>query len=247
MKETPILFTPANIRAILDSRKVQTRRVVKYEDTHGCFTGDCPHEKQTECDACLDAYAKSECPYGVVGDRLWVREMWRVGKPQDSRTPTEIWEHLKEIGKGITILYGAGGWRSTFPFERPEPKYADNEPMPDWAGIKRSAMFMPKWAARLWLEITDVRVQRVQDISEQDCYAEGVFKDRVITDVRCYGGPTIEEHADRFWPTAEDARDEGFEDAVSAYAALWDSINKKTHPFSENSWVWAISFKKVQA
>jgi hypothetical protein len=233
MKETPILFTPTNIRAILDSRKVQTRRVVKYEDTHGCFTGDCPHEKQTECDACLDAYAKSECPYGVIGDKLWVREMWRVGKPQDSRTPTEIWEHLKEIGKGITILYGAGGWRSTSPFERPEPKYADNEPMPDWAGIKRSAMFMPKWAARLWLEITDVRVERVQSISEADCIAEGCPKEYLL------GRNWYKELWDEINGKPRYVKGAGFGGETLRVESdiKWDN----------NPWCWVIGFRRVQA
>ena len=246
MKERPILFTPENVRKILAEEKTQTRRVVNPQpQPPGVLTQGDGNWRVLRPDGMTEVFDWHDCPYGSVGDRLWVKEAWRVGKPQDHRTPTEIWEHLKNIGKGITILYGAGGWRSTAPVERTETKYPDNEPMPDWAGIKRSAMFMPRWASRITLEITDVRVERLQDISEEDAIAEGIHSDRVITGVHCYGGPPIEEHGDRFWPSKDDTREEGFEDAVSAYAALWDSINGEKHPWANNDWVWAITFKQI--
>ena len=241
MKERPVLFTPENVRKILVEEKTQTRRVIVPQpvvDTTGNSLIDDYWLKKPFGGLILPKARDlwMYCPYGQPGDVLWVKEAWRVGKPQDHRTPTEIWEHLKNIGKGITILYGAGGWRSTAPVEGTET---------DWAGIKRSAMFMPRWASRITLEITDVRVERLQDISEEDAIAEGIHSDRVITGVHCYGGPPIEEHGDRFWPSKDDTREEGFEDAVSAYAALWDSINGEKHPWANNDWVWAITFKQI--
>ena len=93
---------------------------------------------------------------------------------------------------------------------------------PTLRGHKRlTAMFMPKWAARFWLELTDVRVQRVQEISLEDALAEGI-------------DPVVELLG-------------GFKasDPVGAYKALWDSINGKTHPWSANPWVWAITFRRL--
>ena len=89
-------------------------------------------------------------------------------------------------------------------------------------GEKRlTAMFMAKRYARTWLELIDVRVERLQDISEEDAIAEG------IGDWTSIGG----------WNT---------ETAKQAYAKLWDSINKKKHPWSQNSFVWAISFRRIE-
>jgi hypothetical protein len=84
---------------------------------------------------------------------------------------------------------------------------------------RRTAMFMPKWAARYWLEITDVRVQRVQDISEEDAKAEGASKFPV---------PTF----------ADSTYGQGFE-------RLWDSINRKRHPWSSNPFCWCLSFQLI--
>lgn len=183
MKETGIPFRPEMVRAILDGRKSQTRRVVKYEYFHGCFTGDCPHEKQTECDVCLAEYAKTDCPYGTIGDHLWVKEgvvthasiPQIVGYVNDGCTATERWEK------------------------------------------QRRAMFMPKWAARIWLEITEVRVQRLHEISEEDAIAEGVAFIKYLN-----------------------------ANARFHFKELWNSINGKTHPWESNPWLWCIAFKRIK-
>jgi hypothetical protein len=85
-----------------------------------------------------------------------------------------------------------------------------------------TAIFMPKRMARTWLELTDVRVERLQDISEEDAIAEG------IGDWTAIGG----------WNA---------ETAVEAYHKLWDSINKKKHPWTNNDWVWVLTFREVPA
>lgn len=189
MKERPILFSSAMARPILraDSPKTQTRRAADYPswvetirpDVGPWFEGIGDHP-QGQCFhphcACIEGQSKftRACPYGIIGDRLWVKEAWRVGKPHDKRSPSAIWDHLKSTsGKGVTVLYEAGGWKSVSPFERVEARYPDNEEMPKWAGRKRSSMFMPRWASRITLEIIDVRIQRVQAISESDALAEG--------------------------------------------------------------------------
>jgi len=230
MKETPILFTPANIRAILDGRKTQTRRAINPQPPR-CTQNGTPYtgSQRTTLSVAkgfdLTAYLDEpryigKSMYGEVGERLWVREGFLARA--NGKAIVYRMDYTEANGAAEAAGFGAmyGGWKS--------------------------AIFMPKSAARLWLEVTDVRVERVQDISEQDAIAEGVFKDRVIVGANCNSGIHVEEYGDRFWPTAEDTRDEGFEDAVSAYAALWDSINGKAHPWSENPWCWVIGFRRVQ-
>lgn len=124
MKERPILFSGPMVRAIREARKTQTRRVVKEID---------PDEFVSSNEA--DNLALC-CPYGAVGDRLWVRETWQ-GNQGDIR-----------YGADGDSLHGYNGWRPS--------------------------IFMPRWASRITLEVTGVRVERVQEISEEDAQAEGV-------------------------------------------------------------------------
>jgi hypothetical protein len=227
MKERPILMSAPMVQAILENRKSQTRRIVKkqpetvdvepkYEkETWGFWNGEWPSHGTVV-----------RCPYGQTGDRLWVKEAWRVGKPNEDRIPTEIWKHLQNVNKGITVLYEAGGWKSTSPFERPEPKYRDDEPMPEWAGRKRSSMFMPRWASRITLEIMEVRVQRLQEISNEDAKAEGV-------DCAPHRGGTCGR------------KDTGIDQcAICPYRELWNTINGPKS-WEENPWIWALSFRRV--
>lgn len=157
-----------------------------------------------------------------------MKEPFSLGKAQDVRTPVEAWEHVKETKQGLTVLYRAGGWKSVAPFERQEPIYPDNEPMPEWAGRRRHGMFMPRWASRITLEITDIRVQRVQEISTEDCIAEG-----------CVPFYTHKKCGEDFCPVHHQERAE--------YKKIWDEINGKTNPWEQNPWVWAISFRRLES
>lgn len=194
-KERPILFSGAMVRAILDGRKTQTRRVVKDPDSFGCLTGDCPHETQSECDDDMRVL----CPYGRVGDRLWVREAWQAWTEFNGFAPRDI-----PVGSGINYL-------------------ADGN---EWDARKRPPMFMPRWASRITLEVTDVRVERVQDISEDDAIEEGVQDWCVEADPR-----TGEPIQVRLRPSEE-------------FANLWDSINAdRGFGWDVNPWVWVVEFK----
>jgi len=186
MKETGILFTPENHRAILNKTKWQTRRVMnpqpyfenngqlwwKWSKYRGC---SCVEPSGSVSDEWFD-----HCPQGRVGDKLYVKE-------------------------GV-IIHADGRTLAGY--------YMDGARVTNLGEKRLTAMFMAKRFARTWLEITDVRVERVQDISEEDCIAEGCPKEYLL--------------------------------GVSWYKNLWDEINGKTHPWSENSWVWAISFKLVK-
>lgn len=198
MKERPILFSAPMVRAILEGRKTQTRRVMKPQPFWGerqglqsagwCFSSpkvallSWPGDKLTEA-------LKSHCPYGQRGDRLWVRETFLV---DDNR----------RIPKTAT--------RKNF-----EVDYkATSEDSPHWRW--RPSIHMPRWASRITLEITGIRVERLQDISEADAHAEGV----TIRSVTHYDGQ-----------------------AKDYFFALWEKING-LESWAANPWVWVIEFKK---
>ncbi len=236
--ERPLLFTVESVRGVLAGVKSQTRRAINWKvrpESEGINLSAHSLELGFYCtgvpssgwvlrsrggpSGCWnDRTFALHCSYGSVGDRLWVREPWHVGKPHDERNPPQIWDHLKESdGKGVTVLYDAGGWKSVSPFERVETKYPDNEPMPSWAGVQRSSMFMPRWASRIMLELTDVRVERVQDITGDDAMAEGITEERVIVGANCNGGVHVEEHGVRYFAEGDK---EQYEDPVDAYAKV---------------------------
>ena len=175
MKERPILFKPELVRAILDGRKTQTRRVVKIRsDARRHVVGP--------------TWILSECPYGVVGDRLWVRERWAIsGK--------------KFRADGSDDVKYKSSW-------------AGDPPGGRW----RPSIHMPRAACRLFLEITEVRVQKLHDIMllEEDAVAEG-----------CHADPRFIQ---------DTARDK--------FKQLWINING-LDSWMDNPWVWALTFKML--
>ncbi|HGG0775170.1 TPA: hypothetical protein ACJFSP_004194 [Pseudomonas aeruginosa] len=222
MKERPILFTGPMVRAILEGRKTVTRRVMKPQpDFLGSMVD--PNTPFKALDAGL--HARIICPYGEPGDRLWVRETWHVGKPHDKTAPADILAPLLAEGRGITVLYTAGGWQSVGPAGREEPIYPDDQPLPDWAGKGRPSIHMPRWACRILLEITAVRVERLQDISEEQAKAEGV---------RDAGEGSFDVEDSKHF--AADPRE--------SFASLWSSINGESS-WDANPWVWVVEFKRV--
>jgi len=241
------------VRAILEGRKTQTRRVVKpvrgYEHNNICRP-----------DMMRDAHivwwhgefetvgCSQECPYGVPGDRLWVRESFtyweqpdRDDNPRRNESPRpadgkryERWMNRimsDETSSGEDFLmYRAdeakrslGEW--TYPHEIYEHcigKFGKTIP----------GIHMPRWASRLTLEVTDVRVQRVQEISEEDAIAEGVDLERYVQVSDSAG-----IHA---CGTAEPT------EPRSEFRDLWESINHKRSPWERNDWVWALTFKRIE-
>jgi hypothetical protein len=104
-------------------------------------------------------------------------------------------------------------------------------------------LFMPRWASRIDLEITGIRVERLQDCSEADAMADGITMESVIIGANCNGVRHSEEHADRFF--YDGCIDEVFESGVDAYRALWESINGPGS-WDANPWVWVIEFRRVK-
>ncbi len=166
-KERPILFSGPMVRAILDDRKTQTRRVLKPQPSHGVTISK--FEDRWCCNGLLTGIPKKlskpfACPHGEVGDRLWVREAFYIdlcpyeSGPLPESAEFDDWRDA--------IYYRADGDCCD---QIPECECA-TEGKPKW----RPSIHMPRWASRITLEITGVRVERLNDISEEDAIAEGV-------------------------------------------------------------------------
>lgn len=198
MKERPILFNAPMVRAILDGTKTQTRRVVK--------GGPLQWLVGAKFDPAFVADPGNYlCPYGQPGDRLWVRENFCPIYPQD---PTY------NGGRPIEYDYAA--------------TYQHGNRLGDTLGIKKRwkpSIHMPRWASRITLEITGVRVERLQDISEADAIAEGVG-----LNAGAIGVPTTGESPQPM--------------AIALYQDLWQSINGPDS-WTANPWVWAVEFKRI--
>lgn len=233
MTARPILFSAPMILALLAGRKTQTRRLVNPQPfADGYYEGevDCTFVPAPASN--LQAYARfgaaavgggairteTFTPRIQPGDTLWVREAWRAGKGYDAYPPREM--------SRWPVHYEADG----------QPDADDDMGM---NGRLRASMHMPRWASRLTLPVSEVRVERLQDITDADAIAEGITCENVIVGMACYGGPPVEVTADRYF--FDGCEDEGFEDGVSAYAALWDSING-AGAWAANPWVTATTF-----
>lgn len=234
INEKPILFSGEMVRAILDGRKVQTRRVVKlparltdrgkYASNIKMCTNVSGHWSAYDSNNNLTkSWEMIKTPYGKTGDRLWVRETW---KPLRLRTPEQE-EKIKawfEKGDHSNFMNEQDEW-APMPDGEMSAMYAAD--FGDWAydidsDLKpwKPSIFMPRWASRINLEITGVRVERLQEISEADAKAEGV--DAIPS------APAALTHR-------------------TSFAGLWNKINGKKHPWESNSWVWVVEFKRVQA
>jgi len=191
MKERPILFNTEMVKAVLDGRKTQTRRVIKPR----------PHGEYGHYDPSIGYRFKGgpniKCPYGETGDQLWVRESFSF--------------HEKEDGEDV-VKYVDGTTKGGF-----EKSCYDY--MVGRFGKLRPSIHMPKWASRITLEITNIRVERVQEINES-------------TEVDAEGTPNYNGV-----PSGA---------SITDFKLLWDSINKsRGYGWEVNPWVWVIEFKRI--
>lgn len=212
MKERPILFKGELVRAILEGRKTQTRRLVKPSTVAwlGSNAGG--------MDSAID-----HCPYGSPGDRLWVRESWGDA------------DHYYQGHVNDCPSVVAYSTRDAIQFDADEPTPIAATDMASWNWDKmkwRPSIHMPRWASRIDLEVVEVRVQRLQDITEEDAREEGLdewIPCNVITGLKgvrlggAFRQATCREH----------------------FAWLWDIINGKRATWASNPWVWAITFRRV--
>ncbi|MDQ4227037.1 hypothetical protein RBK84_21815 [Pseudomonas aeruginosa] len=205
MKERPILFSGPMVRAILEGRKTVTRRVVNPQpDFLGSMVD--PNTPFKTLDAGL--HARITCPYGEPGDRLWVREAWAADAQVDAIAP-------RDLSQGEPIWYPAD-----FSVRQTGCSMISK-------GRGRPSIHMPRWASRILLEITAVRVERLQDISEEQALAEGVHGEpcdharQACSDIGCWG-----------------------DTAKGAFGFLWEQLNG-AGAWQANPWVWVVEFKRV--
>ncbi|HDR8930544.1 hypothetical protein [Burkholderia vietnamiensis] len=233
MKEHPILFSGSMVRAILEGRKTQTRRIVKPTGAHHIFQfrgreeargTDEPTGEWAWCRAERVISEHIRCPYGKPGDRLWVREAFRLTSDFDGDSPTRVGERCLDAGyraPWAPVRYEVDGAERDWRWVGTPPGHEVT------AGRARASMHMPRWASRITLEITGVRAERLQSISESDARAEGV---------------TIEDHhmrgycAGAFRPPS-----------IRAFHDLWDSLNAaRGHGWDANPWVWVVEFRRIE-
>lgn len=192
MKSRPILFSASMVRALLDGSKTQTRRVVKgpvWEVRNGQ-----PKSAIAGCDPV--------CPYGHPGDELWVRETFAYTDAHEPQFEGSI--EYRADNKCFAV---SGNELFDVPHK------CDPQP---FGGPWKPSIYMPRWASRIALEITAVRVERLQDIHEADAKAEGI-----TIRPECMQSP-----------------------AVAIYSMLWEDINGP-NSWAANPWVWVVEFKRV--
>lgn len=239
MVDRPIIFSAPMIRALLEERKTQTRRILKLRGIY-------------------ETHPSGELvpiPRYVPGDRLWVRESWRVSSKWDDTKPRDLPQRVMtvffEAGGSIANQDGPGDWR---PHDWPE---ADK--LPPWAGKLRPSIFLPHWASRLTLIVESVKVERLQDISEDGAVAEGA-----TSRPKCSGFEHLDDGWSMDWsevgqfshwaniplggpkksPLTES--DVSLPSARTAFGNLWAKLHGQ-ESWDANPWVAAITFRVIKA
>lgn len=218
------------IQAVLDGRKTQTRRVIKPRKKNRAdlaFLSGAVGKgsmADTQYEITHPEKPNVPCPYGKIGDRLWCKENIKClnWAPYSGKRTND---------SGIKIQYKADNnikWVE-YPDEL-KPRASERI----YPKIYTSR-YMPRWASRITLEITDIRVERVQDIKPEDCEAEGIQGETKASPMR--GHPYELYHCQGLT----------YSQPVDAFKDLWDSINaKRGYSYESNLWVWVISFKMMK-
>lgn len=246
MKERPILFSTPMVRAILEGRKTQTRRIIKpqYEVSGSIWTSiktkTWMHQSKIEnCESLLKV-----CPYGQVGDILWVRETWQVvfeleydhhamdGSCVNIREWIPNFDSVEKTCVGLSSEWSCASMperNKYYVYMTSDIQFIDGKHKLKW----KPSIFMPKAASRIKLEITDIRVERLCDITEKDAISEGIeYKEWKNGPVNCNG--------------YKDYSGGGvyFPRPIASYYSLWESINGKGS-WEKNPFVWVITFNRI--
>lgn len=241
VRERPILFSGRLMRAILEGRKTVTRRVVKPQPN----AEGCPNAKMVDLgsafgllDGCLSG--EWRCPYGVPGDRLWVRENWSAALSNARAFPGGSsryesgwrWWHdvpagMRSLENAFSVFYQADGlevYTGTAPGEELPDLVRDWQVRASSAPRKPPrwlpSIHMPRWASRISLEVTEVRVERLHEITEDEVLAEGATWNVLMTPY----------------------------ERIRAFADLWNEINHpRGYGWGTNPWVWVIRFRRIES
>ncbi|WP_239613688.1 hypothetical protein [Raoultella ornithinolytica] len=248
MKERGMIFNGEMVRALLDGRKTQTRRPIKWRQTRATEIAEredgskwpWSEDEENVCDYW------HPCPFGAVGDRIWVRETWAILGNEDGCCID--WEEklCKADERSAARIYRAsceqrpgnyGLWSI--------PDDADWKPHTkdyQYEGAWRPSIHMPRWASRILLEITDVRVERLNAISEEDAQREGVHTEVWDQTVVARNYAAIDEFF-QFWSEDMPHYVEMNQLHQSSFRSLWESIYGEDS-WKANPWVWVIEFKR---
>lgn len=224
-KEIPILFSTPMVQALLAGRKTQTRRIMK------------PHHRwlweNWEGESIL-----KDCPYGQPGDLLWVRESWNICIKSELAPDDPYMQRNDGIPEGQWVwVYKAGSTHET------------NTEHPEWGKkLWKPSIYLPKAAARIWLEVTGVRVERLQNISPGDACDEGINYWNIDPEAM-EGGELQADFENYTWsekkendPNYEDRYFPTFANPVDSFRSLWQSINGP-ESWEANPWVWVVEYK----
>lgn len=248
MKEIPILFSGPMVNAILEGRKTQTRRILK---------GNLPDDPTAESGKNWGFvgngfyYCGVKCPYGVPGDRLWVREAWgyrglsTCGSVHKAMVSYAVDGVRREIRfptfEGMMAATPKQNWKKPEGFDELdefEQGFTHSEWLSKWWKQQKTkpGIHMFRWASRLTLEITGVRVERLQDISKADIEAEGFTNsDEWLDFIEYYEAVAPKEVSTR-------------ESEHEYFAKKWDGISGKREgcAWADNPWLWVIEFKRLE-
>lgn len=242
MRERPIIFNADMVRAVLDGKKTQTRRimreqpeVIQKEDEFGKPGFWIPFNAGKTMVRNEDMYIA--CPFGLKGDRLWVRETWadvnHDGCPAVAyRADGEVRDLNEDDGEEDDPNLEKYWFANWYP-----------DLISGTEGRWTPSIHMPRWASRITLEITGVRVERLNSISEADAKAEGLAEITKDGSLFKFGIPDRDGYPgtdDKGWPWTEWERN-----PVNAYCKLWQSIYG-ADSWQANPWVWVVEFKRVE-
>jgi len=201
MTERGILMSGPMAQAAHEGRKTQTRRVIRPQPFWIDVVTKLPVKPHSPKN--IDGYLPHRCPYGEPGDLLYVRETWAINSCFDDQSPSRV----GDVYEGILIWHCAADTTHG----------AENDAC---RGRWRPSIYMPKWAARTWLRLLDVWIERVQEISTEDIECEGIL--HWIENNGNHGGRR------------------------RTFAKLWDSLNaKRGFGWDANQWVWVLKFKRT--
>ena len=221
IKERPALFNGAMVRAIRQDRKTVTRRVMKVQpvlkgrlwSVYGAGWSD-----GMTCVPAVPGHSlAAKCPFGQPGDRLWVRETWYCDHFEVQQGPylrPADMHDLDQSREDGELVYAADGLT---PYEQEQP-------------VWKPSIHMPRWASRILLEVTNVRVERLQDISDKEIEAEGIDLD------------ALADGQDRYDMCHAGSGADGRPTLRTAWRDLWESTGGD---WDANPWVWCVSFKRV--
>jgi len=244
VKERPILYSTPMVQALLDGTKTQTRRVMvpQPQESYSVDYGPCgattrrsygwewkgrPDDLGVQIPG--DSIA-GLCPHGLVGGRLWVRETWRTHERPEDHVDGVLFAADGSFVPIENSREAADRWVAANHVREAQSTRAARFPMPTKRATGwRPSIHMPRWASRITLEITDVRVERAMDISDEDIVSEGIAE--------------YAKGKGLVWSTPDRRR--------ALWADLWDGVNLGRkggdYAWDRDPWTWVIAFRRLEA